>query len=207
MTGGASFSLLAPARDGQELPGLSDDACAVLQVHEDTTGHYTGERIKARNPQLYTVVCELLARGMTLLEVSDVTKLSRNTIRAIARAEAPGIDQRKQRLARSLLDLAEVGTASALQRIEGGEAISVKDLMIAVGIATDKGMLTAGEATTRVEHTQDVPDRDELLMMLSQQAKPADVIDTGTGARAAGTKGEAAAGSDPAAGAPGEGAQ
>lgn len=191
-----------------DLPGLSIEAVHLLQVHEYTTGDYTGERVKSRSPALYRVVCELLARELHLVEVADITGLSRNTIRAIARAEEGSIDQRKKRLARSLLDLAEIGAASALQRISSGkEIISIKDLMIAVGIATDKGLLNAGEATARVEHTQDVPDRDELLRLLSEQAKPADVIDTGTAARAAGTKEPGAElGPDQAAGVPGEGA-
>lgn len=190
---GARLSLVrVPAASGlaPELPGLSVEACEVLQRHEDTTGDYTGERIRARNPPLYRVACELIARGMTLQEVAQVTALSRNTVRAIARAEADGIDQRKQRLARGFLDLAEVAAGSALARIESGkEQVSLHHLMIAAGIAADKGLIAAGQATARVEHVQDVPERDELLRMLANQAKPADVLDTGTGARAGAQRG------------------
>jgi hypothetical protein len=197
-----SFISAPPAlRESPDLPGLSIEAQQVLDAG-DTTGDYTGERVRARNPALYRVVGELVARGLTLLEVAQITGLARNTVRAIVRTCASGIDQRKQRLAKSFLDLAEVAAASALQRVEAGEQVSLHHLMIAAGIAADKGLLTAGEATARVEHVQDVPERDELLRMLSDRARPAEVLDTGTGARAEEQKGPAAGGGGPAADGP-----
>ena len=136
-------------------------------------GEYTGELLFRQNPRLYKATAAMLAAGMGIRQVSRLTGLCCRSVSAVLEHEGQAIATIKQRLASTLLHLGMLGAEAVLESLQSGEPISPKerrDLMIAVGIAIDKGLLTAGEATWRGEVLhRPAPGHDDYNRMLESE--------------------------------------
>jgi hypothetical protein len=151
-------------------------------------GEYTGELLFRQNPRLYKATAAMLGAGMGIRQVSRLTGLCCRSVSAVMEHEGQAISTIKERLASTLLHLGMLGAEAVLESLQSGDAISPKerrDLMIAVGIAIDKGLLTAGEATWRGEvlHAP-APSHEDFNRMLEAEG----VETTGIGGGTAGQK-------------------
>lgn len=126
----------------------------------EATGEYTGERLKAQRPEVYQTVLLLLGQGHGAQYIQDKTGVSKNTVKAVRRAEGETIDLVKQRLAERNFDLAELSFEAAtlvMSEILASPArrsvLTVKDvqaLAITGGIAVTNGQLLTGKPTANV---------------------------------------------------------
>lgn len=132
------------------------DAVAKLEA----TGEYTGERLKAQRPEVYQTVLLLLGQGHGAQYIQDKTGVSKNTVKAVRRAEGETIDLVKNRIAERNFDLAELSFEAAslvMSEILASPArrsvLTVKDvqaLAITGGIAVTNGQLLTGKPTANV---------------------------------------------------------
>ena len=104
-------------------------------------GNYTGERVKALRPDTYRRVVELLAEPREQVSVNEICHLlhvTDNTVRAIEKAEAVSIAERKERLLRKSLRVA----AKAIDRVEDQiDGAGITQATVAFGVATEKALL------------------------------------------------------------------
>lgn len=128
-------------------------------------GEFTGERFFAQRPEDYRMVVSLLAEGLGVIRIGSIMRVSPNTVMAVRDREGESIDIVKQRLA----GLAHRGAAMLLEAViedvndpvKRGK-IATRDKAVAAAVLVDKGQLLSGEATMRVELTeQTAPDHDD----------------------------------------------
>jgi hypothetical protein len=128
-------------------------------------GEYTGELLRRRKPELYSAAVALLGHGMGVRRTAKITGLSPRSVMGVADREGSTIATLKESTAKDLLRLGQLGAEACLESLLNNEEINKserRDLMVAVGIAIDKGLLLAGEATWRGEMVQrKAPEHDD----------------------------------------------
>ncbi len=116
----------------------------------------TDKLLKELRRDTYRQVVELLAEPREHVSYHEIERccgVGGNTIKAIERAEAPTIAERKQRLLSQSLRVAQ----RALNRIEEGiDTASVAVAVPVFGVCIDKALLLGGEATARIELNHNV---------------------------------------------------
>lgn len=156
------------ALDGQIL----DDAGLPPQAYArmEESGRYTGERIFSGNPKLYRAVVALLGRGMPYREIADICSVSVNTVCGVAFREQIPIETIRERIGRTGLDVAQLSLEAMKDLLADPVArsgLSLKELAVAFGVATQNAQLLLGGATARVDHTQQaVPDHEAYLAFI-----------------------------------------
>ena len=152
-----------------------------LEHLEGTTGEYTAERFRSQKPEEYRRVIFFLSQGHGVQWVEDWFRnaertrahdageqpkatISKNTVKAIRRAEGESIDLLKERLAKEAFSAADDYREAAgliLAEIMADKyrrrELTIGDvqrLEIASGIATQNGQLLSGQPTARVELTE-----------------------------------------------------
>ena len=115
-------------------------------------GKFTGERRKAIRPDTYRRVVELLAEPRSQVPYDHIARLlhvGEHTIKAVEKAEAISIAERKQRL---LVKAARIADTAA-DRIEDqiGKA-NVSQAAVVFGIATEKMLLLNNAPTLNIQH-------------------------------------------------------
>jgi len=139
-----------------------DEAGLPAKAYEDfeARGRFTGERLFFRNPQLYSAIAKLLARGLTYREIADVAGVSVNTVCGVAFREGVPIETLRQRIGRLGLDVAHL-TMECIRELladpDWRRTASAKDLAIIHGIAFTNAQLALGGATARIETTDTTP--------------------------------------------------
>ncbi len=124
---------------------------AVLLENEYRQGVYSGKQLQASKPEMYRLICELLADGsVSQRQISKLTGHSRNLVSAIART-SQDIEPLKKRIADRARNLAAICLERAEEIVASGDKVTLRDLSIMMGIALDKSQLLSGEATQRVE--------------------------------------------------------
>lgn len=141
------------------------DVPADLSVKLEADGLHTAERLRSQRPDDYKLVVTLLGRGHGSQFIEDYfhkldKRMSKNTVKAVRRAEGETIDLLKARLAENNFEFAEQADEAAsiiLSEIMGSSArrsvLTVKDvqaLKVASGIATQNGQLLTGKPTANV---------------------------------------------------------
>ena len=126
----------------------------------EAAGNYTGERLKAQKPEVYDRVLMLLSQGHGSQYIQDQTGVSKNTVKAVRKAEGETIDLVKTRLAEQSFDFAEQAheaAATILTEIMSSQArrsvLTVKDvqaLQTAASAAVTNGQLLTGKPTANV---------------------------------------------------------
>lgn len=137
------------------LPGFEDmaEASLFLEKSGPGMGEYSGDLIKARNPQLYSAVVQLLGRGYGIRDTAAILSMSARSVMAIRDREPQSIATVKESTAKRYMDVATLAAEVARDRLlQDPDKIAFKDLMIGAGVATDKHLVLSGEATQRVEH-------------------------------------------------------
>lgn len=151
------------AGDQQQLALLPEEESERRIVdRENTEGEYTGERLFLRNPKLYAVIVYMLAGKWSIRQIARTLKVHVKTIMGVREREGVAIAAEKTRLSKSLLGVAGLAAEAAQERLEDLQVDdSLRDLMVSAGIAVDKALLLAGEATSRVEVVMAEPSHEE----------------------------------------------
>lgn len=164
MTEDKSNTPVAPAVSPPLLPIaqplLLDVPASDVVKKLEATGEYTGERLKSQRPEVYQQVLLLLGQGHGSQYIQDKTGVSKNTVKAVRRAQGETIDLVKQRVADQNFDLADLSFEAAklvLSEIMTSSArrsaLTVKDvqsLAVTGGIAVQNGQLLTGKPTANV---------------------------------------------------------
>lgn len=160
--------------NGQQLAliGDLDDAGLPAEAYHrlEESGRFTGERIFSGNPRLYTAIVRLLGRALPYREIADICSVSVNTVCGIAFREQIPIETIRERIGRTGLDVAQLSLEAMKDLLSDPVlrgSLSLKELAVAFGVATQNAQLLLGGATARVENTQPaVPDHDSYLAFL-----------------------------------------
>lgn len=198
-----------PTLPGIELP---EAAGVFLSAAGPGMGEYSGDILRARQPQLYQAAIELLARGYGIRDTAQILKMSPRSIMAIRDREPEAIATIKHRVSKIWLDVAQLAAEVTRDKLlDDPDSISFKDAAIGGAVAVDKHLVMSGEATQRIEHVIRSGDDDFTRMMEDARRRgqliEGEVInqapDMDMSPEAGRTKGGAAAGqADQAAGGP-----
>lgn len=153
----------SPVRAGSMLLGNGtqlqlvevDEAGLPAAAYNDfeARGRFTGERLFLRNPQLYSAIVKLLARGLTYREIADTCSVSVNTVCGVCFREGVSIETLRERIGRLGLDVAHL-TMECIRDLladpEWRRSVTAKDLSIIHGIAFTNAQLALGGATARL---------------------------------------------------------
>lgn len=146
-----------------ELTDLQAEAAMI----QPTEGEYTGLRLKEHHPRIYTAIVRLLAVPMGVMAIARLLGVSTKTVAAVRSKEPRAIAIEKKYLADQWFSVAGLALERAHERLLDPEVEEkVKDLLIGAGIGSEKGLLLAGEATTRLEITQIVPEHEDYVKSL-----------------------------------------
>jgi len=125
------------------------DAQEVVSL--EAYGQFTGERLFSQKPAKYRLVMSLLAEGtLSMRQIADAVKVSRNTVSAIARREAVAIEPLKKELSARYRHIARLCAERIEELLLSGSSLGLRDMGIMAGIAVEKSELLAGGATHRV---------------------------------------------------------
>ena len=144
--------------------------CDEYMAKAAAMGEYTGELLFRQNPRLYRVCAALLGHGMGIRKVARTTGLNIRSVMAVRDREGETIATVKQHLSRTLLNVGTLAAEAVQESLESGKPITPKerkDLMIAAGIATANGLLTAGEATIRIDVRRQEPSHEDFNRYLA----------------------------------------
>jgi len=169
------FSGNQESEDNQVVqPALFPDEQAYEEA--ERRGDWTLERLRVRRPEILTLVCRMIAEGLSNLAIARACRVSPNTVLAVRRLEQKSIDDHKQ----ELLALTRGAARLTLERvIETAPTMKPGEASVAFGIVTEKMLLLGGDATTIVGTASDKmkhADFNEMLAALPQ----ADVIEMGS---------------------------
>jgi hypothetical protein len=166
---------------GGQLRLLPDEVTdEMLSKLEQQDGLCSGVQLKSSDPARYELVVNLLAEGsLSQRQVSRLAGVSRNLVSGIAKSQTADIEPLKQKIAAGARNLSQLCIERATELVLDDKAkVSLRDLMIAAGVATDKSLVLAGQASSIVEFRSVDPSDDEFAAAL-RRAKSADVIDVG----------------------------
>jgi transposase len=155
-----------------------EDVTAELETGRNPT--FTAARFRARRPRDYALVVSMLSEGLSMRQVSRALRCSINTVSTVWDRERGGADveTHKTNTVKRLRRL-QVLTAERLQEVIEDGDISGRDLVVALGVITDKIELLEGRATARVDSSDGPMSRERLAETLCEIRKAA----TATGFR------------------------
>lgn len=148
-----------------EQPLLLDVPPAEFVATLEANGNYTAERLRVQRPDHYRLVIELLSRGHGAQFIEDYfhkleLRMSKNTVKAVRKAEGETIDLLKNKIAEKNFEFAEQADEAAaiiLDEIMSSQArrsvLTVKDvqaLKTAASAAITTGQLLTGKPTANV---------------------------------------------------------
>ena len=184
-------------RDEQQPELFSRDSLNALFVEQERTPSnptFTAARFFEVHPEKYHMTVHLLAEGLSTRRIAQLLKVSRNTIAAVEKRErGASIEPQKEVLAHRYRYLAKLIAERLEELILDDDAeLSVRDLMVAGGIAIDKSQLLSGGATSRVEYRPGVaPTVDQFNEWLAQLPRAdGEVMEIGSGPETGASKGE-----------------
>jgi hypothetical protein len=149
-----------------------DDVTAELETGRNPT--FTAARFAAQRPRDYALAVSMLSEGLSMRQVSRALRCSINTVSAVWDRERGGADveTHKSNTVKRLRRL-QVLTAERLQEVIEDGDISGRDLVVALGVITDKIELLEGRATARVESSDGPMSRERLAETLCELRKAA----------------------------------
>lgn len=125
------------------------------QVHELLARH-SGRYIKERNPKLFAALETLIKWGVPIEEIAEMTNIGRNTISAIANGIVPlSLEHHKREMIHGLQHLSRACVRRAIEIVESGGEVTLQQLGVVMGIATEKAELLQGNPTHIVVHQED----------------------------------------------------
>ena len=172
---------LIPVDPGGQLRLLPDDVTdEMLSKAEASQGICTGDRLKNYDAPRYELVCSLLADGsLSQRQISRITGISRNLVAGIVKSQTSDIEPLKARIAGQSRNLAQLCIERATEMVLDDRAkIGLRDLMIAAGVAADKSLVLAGQASSIVEFRPVDPGDDEFDRAM-RSARRVDCVDVG----------------------------
>jgi hypothetical protein len=165
-----------------------------LEQSEHARGVFTGDRLAAREPKRYAVVCRLIAEGvLSQRQIASVTGTSRNLVAVIVRERQADIEPLRKRLAGDFFAVSKLCTERAMEILTDPSAdIPLSQLAIMAGVSFDKGQLASGGPTsiTGDAGAQPGSSSTEEYMVLLRRRRPA----MGLEGEKNGAKGEVGAG-------------
>ena len=187
---------LQPIDPGGQLRLLPDEVTDVmLSKAEAQQGICTGDGLKCYDSARYELVCQLLAEGsLSQRQVSRIAGVSRNLVSGMVKSQVADIEPLKQRIAGQARNLAQLCIDRATEMVlDDRSKITLRDLMIAAGVAADKSLVLSGQASSIVEFRPHDPGEDEFEQALRTARRvdmvDADVIEMDLAAESSPTKG------------------
>ncbi len=170
----------------QTLPSILEqiEQIEAIEAAAGLPGQYTGERVRARDPERYQAIVDLLADGgMGINRIGKLTHTHPATIIAIRDASPALIEAGKKRVAKLARSAAQMTVESMIDTLADPDlaaAVPFSQRAIAFGILTDKAQLADGGPTEIVRH--DCPSFDDFNAQLAAA--------TGRGGKKAGKGGD-----------------
>jgi len=171
---------LKPMEPGGQLRLLDEEVLDTLPSKIETkAGSCSGSKLKHYDPERYALICNLLGAGdLSQRQISRIAGVSRNLVSGIVMSQTSDIEPLKQRIAGQSRNLAQLCIERATEMVLDDEAkVSLRDLMIAAGVAVDKSQLLAGQATTITEFKPHDPGDDVFEEALRKAQAAGRVID------------------------------
>lgn len=199
--------------DGDE---ITEESCRAIEYRQ---GVYSGEQLKANDPDRYALVLNLLCSGrFTWREIRKATGVSMGLISGILKLQAADIEAIKREQASESRVIAGMTNAMIIEwlretldnpeRIRKMTPTDFQKLATAGAIATDKALVQTGHATSITEFKSVDPSEDEFSAALRRARRVAlvdvEAVETGKAVESLGTKGADALPGDPLAGEAGE---
>lgn len=111
----------------------------------------TGELLRSIRPETYRRVVELLAEPrehVSYREIARVCGVGGHTVKAVERAEATTISQRKAKMLLKATRVAERAWSTVEDKLDGA---NLSQATICAGIATEKMLLLSGQAPQGIQ--------------------------------------------------------
>jgi hypothetical protein len=172
----------------QNQPNQSGDLFSTNEMNDalfakdEKKGHFTGERLFKRRPDVYKQICVFLGEGVSVNRVAKLMRVSVHTVLAVRDREPDLIAAEKERTIGNMRKFVRLSSERLIDEVD---KIPLQSLPVAMGIAVDKGELLAGQATSRIEHVN-VPSHTEFNKLI--ELLPSDVTEMGLDAAAGVTK-------------------
>ena len=141
---------------------------------------FTGEGLKQADPQIYQAALELLADAtLSQRQIAAALKISPNTLRAIARAEAPGIDATRAGLAIHCQEL-EGATLDRIAEIldRPSNKLDLRELAATLREIGNRADVLAGRPSGIIEHRHDIGPAALAEAAAARRAKLSSIITT-----------------------------
>ena len=129
-----------------EIPGSQSAAPMVYRE-----GRYTLEQVPEATQR---AIIALRAAGYSIQDVAALLKCHNKTVMAVDRWRPEEIASRKELVGAIAMQASDMAFAAVREKLSDPREVkktSIKDLALTGAIAADKGLLLAGEATSRVE--------------------------------------------------------
>jgi hypothetical protein len=184
--------------DGED---ITEASCKALEYKQ---GVYSGELLKANDPERYALVVNLLASGrFTWRDIRQATGVSMGLIGGVLKLQSRDIEAVKREQAAESRVIAGMTNAMMIEwlretldnpdRIRKMTPTDFQKLATAGAIATDKALVQTGQATSITEFKSIDPSEDEFSQAL-RSARRVDMInveavETGNSGESFGTKG------------------
>lgn len=129
-------------------PGEPDDE----RQDDGKQVEYTGQQLRARHPETYAAVIELLAFGWSKQAVSDKLKVNWRTVKAIEMSRYPDLASARETLTRKVVALAFDGIDAVQTSIQAGKCTPL-DLKFLI----ETTQTLSGEATQIIQVNHEFP--------------------------------------------------
>jgi hypothetical protein len=122
---------------------FENQAYEALEDHHE----FTGERLHAQRPQVYSLVVRMIAEGLSSRSIARACRVSTNTVEAVRRREKIPVEAQKE----EILQIVRAGARLCAERVlELAPEMDARDASVAFGILSEKMLLLTGEATVIV---------------------------------------------------------
>jgi len=163
---------------------ITEESCKALEYKQ---GVYSGEQLKANDPERYALVLNLLASGrFTWRDIRQATGVSMGLIAGVLKLQAVDIEAIKREQASESRVIAGMTNAMMIEwlretldnpeRIRKMTPTDFQKLATAGAIATDKALVQTGQATSITEFKSVDPSDDEFSHAL-RVARRVDCVD------------------------------
>ena len=130
-------------------------------------GHYTGERLFQRRPDVYRLVVDLLAEpGVSIRQICRAAHVTDGTVQAVCEREGIPMAARKKEILRSITHELRLCSERVIEMVP---EMSGKDALIGCGILAEKMQLLSGGATMILERLDSAEDIYSTFNRLHQQ--------------------------------------
>lgn len=141
------------------------------------------QRLEVQHPEKAAMVLELLAAGLSKVQISKQTGVTRGTIRQLAWRHSDTLETKRKEFSRKYAQAAEdysellmMKHEQLIKDPEALKAISPDKLALTIAIMTDKAVVLAGMPGVVIEHRKGATIEDATAMIAAARARVADQL-------------------------------